>query len=1043
MCEPVVVRRAGTPRTRPVPPVDPADPLPGLRSLAADPYLRGAVDVASGSLSAVLRQLDGEGGEALSRKHALGAARALSRYARRAGGRPTPFGLFAGVSAARFGDAAKAETGGPGRVAVRLDGDWLHRRVQDWLKNPQVRSQAEVVLSDLCVLRDGRLTLHTGERETSVRDNRAVARVREAAARPVGYRALLDVLTEENPGTDPARLDGLLAGLVQHGFLLTSLTPHRIDDAFLDRLGTVLDAAEPDAAHGLRAVREAAAAHERDRPGEGRESWRALLESVRELGAAGAGDARDRPPVQADLLYEDDLVLPHSVADDVRRYASAIWAMTPEWATLEHMRDYRDRFIERYGTASAVPLGELLDPHRGLGLPPEYQPGGAPAHAVIGPGADADRPRRAAVAELVHQAILDGGDVELADDDVRRLARLADHDPQALPPRSLELCFQVLADSTAALDRGDYTLLGSPHIGSWQAGATAGRFAAAAGLTDPLRALVGEGQQDFIVAQLEVRPRNARSLNLVQVPRLAPYRIPVGVPDDRGDAHCLDWRTLLVAAGDDGLRLLDPATGRPVVPVVPHMLALDREAPPVARFIADLGNARRRVWSGWDWAGLDVLPYLPRVRYGRVLTSPRRWLTGDRLKEAARGGGVGPWESGLDAWRTRNRVPARLQLARNDQMFPLDLDQDWDRLLLRTELARPDARFVLFEDITADGAGLGWVDGHSTEVVIPLVRGRGRPAPTAPVPLRTAPTRIQLPGEDWLFAKLYTEPGTMDALLAGRLPALLAEIEDDVDRWFFLRYRDPQPHLRLRLHGDPLTLYGKVLPVLARHVRAMTASGVVRTLQLDTYRPESDRYGGEALQAAAEGVFLTDSRAAVFQARARQAGAAKVPDEVLAAVGHAMLLESLGEWDWCGWVDGMFTKGPEHASYQQHRSLADELIRPGGLAVHAANALGVPTLGELWTRSPEPRAYGDLLLAPTTPQADRDEALRSLLHLHHNRSFGIDPKGEAKGYAVLRGAVRTLRGRRAHDTRRGAPTSDPAPGRTRTTGPDAPERTTT
>ncbi|WP_410100544.1 lantibiotic dehydratase, partial [Streptomyces sp. PAL114] len=38
-----------------------------------------------------------------------------------------------------------------------------------------------------------------------------------------------------------------------------------------------------------------------------------------------------------------------------------------------------------------------------------------------------------------------------------------------MPPRGLELCFQVLSESTAALDRGDFQLLGSPHIGSWAA----------------------------------------------------------------------------------------------------------------------------------------------------------------------------------------------------------------------------------------------------------------------------------------------------------------------------------------------------------------------------------------------------------------------------------------------------------------------------------------------------------------------------------------------------------------------------------------------
>ncbi|XCM84243.1 lantibiotic dehydratase [Kitasatospora sp. HUAS MG31] len=1032
---------ASTPRDRAEARIDPDDPVPGVRRLAADPALRQAVEVASGSLALSLDRLDtAEGAASLGRKRTLSAARTLTRYARRTGGRPTPFGLFAGVGRARFGPVAKAGLSGPGEVAVRLDGAWLHRRVRDWLAVPEVRRRVQVVLNDLCVLRDGRLSLHTGEKEISVRDNALVARVRTAAARPVAYPALLEDLAARFPSVAADRVDTLLAGLVRHGILLTSLTPHRIDDALLDRIESAVDGAVPGAAEGLRAVRAAAAAHERDRPGEGLASWRDLLAAIRRLDAgdgpaspdgptsadgtsptAAAATAGERPPVQVDLRMPADIVLPESVGEEVRRYAAAIWAMTPEWTTLEYLRDYRDRFIERYGTASAVPLADLVDPHRGLGLPPEY--GATPAHSRSGPGEDADRPRRNAIAELAQQAVLEGGDLVLTDEDVARLAAATGYDPDRRPPRTLELCFQVLAESPAALDRGEYLLLGSPHIGSWTAGATAGRFAARTGLTEDLaRLAAGPDDEGVLLAQVELMPRDPRSLNIVQVPPLLPYRIPIGVPDDRADPFCLDWRTLLVAAGEDGLRLLHEPTGRQVVPVFPHMLALDAQAPPVARFLSDLAAARPRVWSGWDWAGLDVLPYLPRVRHGRVLTAPRRWLPGRRLRDAARTPGTAAWEAGLAEWRRRYRVPDRLQIARNDQMFPVDLRERWDQSLLRAELTAAEPRFMLYEDLTADPAVLGWNAGYATEIVVPLVRTarpsaaaparRSEPAPLAKAPIRPAPTRVHLPGEDWLFAKLYAEPAAQEAVLADHLPALLAEVEEDVDRWFFLRYRDPDPHLRLRFHGDPQALHGRVLPALARHVRGLIDAGALRTMALDVYRPETDRYGGPAAQEAAERLFLTDSRSALLQLRARRAGAAAVPDEVLAAVGHAVLLDSLGDWDWCAWADHLFTKGPDHEVYQRHRSLVDRLIRPGEAARHAAEALGIPALGPLWTESPEPRAYGGLVLAG--PEADRDEAVLSLLHMRHNRLFGIDAAAEARGYAVLRGAARTLLGRRAH-----------------------------
>ncbi|MFI0040179.1 lantibiotic dehydratase [Streptomyces mutabilis] len=1027
--EPVLVRMASRPRGAALATVDAAEPVSGARQLASDPLLGQAVRVASGSLAHSLAGLTSdEGATALGRKRTLSAARTLTRYARRAGARPTPFGLFAGVGTARFGSAAKAEPG-TGEVAARLDGAWLRRRVLAWLAEPSVRRRVDVVLNDLCFLRDGRLYLRSGGQEQSVRDNALVGAVRERARTLVPYADLLGFLTERFPALDAERVDRQLAGLLQHGFLLTSITPHRIDTALLDGIEAVLDAALPDDAQALRDIRAACARHQADPPGQGCDSWQQLLDEVRRLDVPGTdGDAHARPPLHVDLHIPGEFVVPEAVGREVCRYAAAIWAITPEWTTLAYMRDYRERFIERYGTACAVPLGELVDPHRGLGLPPEY--GAEPAYARRGPGDEADGPRRAMIGELLQEAVLSGGDLVLTDDVVRRLAEVAGHDPAAAPPRSLELCFQVLSESTAALDRGDFRLLGSPHIGAWTAGATAGRFATAAGLTADLARLAADTavtpDDAVIAAQLELMPHEPRGLNIVQVPRLLPYRIPVGVPDDRDDPHCLDWRSLLVAAGSDGLRLLHPESGRPVRPVLPHMLALDTQAPPVARFLMDLATARPRVWSGWDWAGHDTLPYLPRVRFGRVVAMPKRWLPGRRLRDAARARGAEAWEQGLDAWRRRLAVPDRLQIARNDQMYPVDLRDRWDRDLLRAELTAARPQFVLYEDVTADGAGLGWNGGHSTEIVVPLAGARrpaGRTAPdgaeperTAP-PVRPVPARFHLPGEDWLFVKWYAEPSAHGALLAEHLPALLAEVEDDVDRWFFLRYQDPEPHLRLRFHGDPGALNGRVLPTISRVSRTLVESGALRTLTLDVYRPESDRYGGESLQEAAERFFRTDSLSALVQSRALRGVGRALPAAVLAGLGHAVLLESLGDWDWCGWVDRMFTKTAEHEEYQRHRALADRLIRPGNAVSSAAEALGAPSLGTLWSESPEPRAYGRLILS--APEADRDEALLSLLHMRHNRLFGIDRTAEARGYAVLRGAVRTHVGRRRHGSRSG------------------------
>ncbi|MFI6586239.1 lantibiotic dehydratase [Embleya sp. NPDC050493] len=1021
---PVFVRMASVPRAGTGSDTDPrrAESAPdtahahtaeGLRRIIADPLLREAVRVASGSLSAALDRLDA--GVDLGAKRLTGTALSVTRYALRMSGRPTPFGLFAGVTTAHLGTSARVRVHGPGTKAVRPDAGRLDEQIRAWLAAPEVRRRVDVVLNDLCRVRGDRLVLSGPEREISVRHSPLVAHIRAAAPHPVPYRTLLDRAAEAFPGAPRDRLDASVAQLLRHGFLLSSITPHRLDDALLDRIDAAVEEL-PAVAAEFRATRSAVREYEKARPGEGTEPWHRLMALVDPHADAA------RPPVQVDLRMDAEVTLPRAVGEEASAYADAMWTLSDAWVTHEHMRDYRNRFIERYGTTRTVPLAELVDPHRGLGFPTGYGDRLAPGEQPTS-GYRPGRDRRVLVAELVQQALLrEDRELRLTPDLIELLAGTAQSEggEPAAPPNSLDLCFQLLAPDAAALDQGRFTLVGTAHAGSWVAGSMAGRFAELTDGSVELAELVAAAADaDAVPAQISFRPHTARALNMIQVPRLLPHEIPVGVYADRRDPHCLDWRELLVGVGPAGLHLILPRTGQRVMPVVPHMLALDREAPKVVRLMVDIVFGRSRTWTGWDWTGLEALPLLPRVTFGRVVAAPKRW-TPDRAMCAA-AEDPPEFDRALREWSDRYGVPDRVQVVHWDRVYGVDLALPWHRTLLRHEVRR--GRIALLEDLSEDGRGFGWAHGHSTEVVVPLTRratARALPstAPAVPEPVVESAAAYHLPGEDWLFAKLYATPDTHDELLRVHLPALLADVGEHVDRWFFIRYLDPDPHIRIRLHGAPASLRDRVLPELARHVRAMRDVGAIRTMALDVYEPETRRYGGRPnALAAAERLFTLDSRSAIAQLRLRASGALAVPDEVLIAVNHALLLESLGDWDWPSWVRYAFVKDPDQSAFRRHRALIRELIRPGHTAAAVGERLGVPALARLWTRPEYGRAYGAIVLSDAGRRpagAAHENAVLGLLHMQHNRLLGIDRAGEQRGYALLRGIASDHLGRLAH-----------------------------
>ena len=119
------------------------------------------------------------------------------------------------------------------------------------------------------------------------------------------------------------------------------------------------------------------------------------------------------------------------------------------------------------------------------------------------------------------------------------------------------------------------------------------------------------------------------------------------------------------------------------------------------------------------------------------------------------------------------------------------------------------------------------------------------------------------PGSEWLYAKLYTGTATADGLLREVVAPVAREslAAGEADGWFFIRYGDPEWHLRLRFHGDPGRLQAAVLPRLHAAFDPLLADGRIWRVQLDTYEREIERYGGPQGMPLSERLFQVDSEA--------------------------------------------------------------------------------------------------------------------------------------------------------------------------------------
>jgi thiopeptide-type bacteriocin biosynthesis protein len=983
-----------------------------LTKVASDPVIAEAITVSSGPLAGQLEKI--RSGQQVKPKHVRNAATTVIRYLARMTTRPTPFGLLAGVTPARFDTDVKVRIGTEHGKKVRPDMAWLHEVLKPWESDPAVLAHLRVVTNDLHVVRGERVMLPhlseteaatPGAREHTVRHTKPVRTALAAARRPRRFAETVDLVLAEFPGTDRAVVEGMLATLVAQGFLLTNLRPPVTSDDPLRHVLEVLGAVpEHTGATALAEIADALEAYQAAKIGAGSRRWATVLGKMRQL------HQTDRA-IQVDLRSEADIVLPTEVAQELAQAATVAWQTLPAGsAPLNPLRDYLAEFSEAYGTGTVVPVKELLDPQRGLGAPGGYLLPSEPGRHAPSPRPDADHNRL--LFALAQQATA-GRHRELVLDD-ELVAKLRRPGAETEPVFPIEVSASLLANSEDAIRAGDFRVALSPMNFS-RTGAMFGRHLPLVPTLGTALAGTMSWNTDAVPSQLISVVTGPRLNNVVQVPRLTESTIEVGVFAERSrpEVHGLD--DLGVTAGHGRLYLVSLRTGEELAPVPFHALNAVNGLPNAARLLSEIGDQRTPPWRLWDWGPAEQLPFLPRVRCGRTALSPARWLvdpelTSTRVTDSA-------WPAAFDRWRASWGIPDVVQACFADNRIRVDLTSPLQVRMLQ-DVLRKNPGSLLQEEPFDGEYGNGWAAGHANEIVVPLkpLPSRTRPA-TAPAAKPAPAVRSGFqPGGEWLSVKVYAGEAVHDELLVRYLPPLLARTAESADRWFFLRYRDDRPHLRIRFHSPAVTGRWPVLSAVHDWAADLAGAGLIRDIVVDTYRPETARYGGSQAIEAAERCFHADSLSVVHQLTQFEAGLPDLPIELLLAANHLDLARRLCGEGWREWLLETYPKNPHHEAFRQHRRQALDLFDPDGGWTGLAALEGGAQLLSTWSqRAPELERYGELVREMSDEQAST--AFGGVLHMHHNRLAGIDPLLEQRSYAIARGTVQAQLDRERHANR--------------------------
>jgi class I lanthipeptide synthase len=852
-----------------------------LRDLLTRPAVLEALHLATPALLEALeewrRHPDGKKGRR--------AEEALVRYAFRMAARATPFGTFAACTAGRVhagvdeGNRLMLAPQASYRRHSRLDMGYLFSLAGELNEDRELRRSLRYRPNTSIYRAGGRLR-YAEARLNGPHINYHLVAVEpdeflEAALARAADGATPDEIAAVVAASDPdgeITLDaaaGYVTELIDSQLLTSDLWPALTGpEAVHGLIETLEGLPSPKAAAAAATLRGAREALEQlDRNGLGNDPDR-YSEIARRLEPLPQRSERQHL-FQVDLFKPGQVSLAPAVLDEVARGLEALHRLhTPILG--DSLDGFRERFIDRYGTDRLVPFLEALDVEVGAGQPLSAM-GGDTSPLLDGldfsSEDDVEKVRWGKREQLLLRKLMEATaagafEIVIDDDD------LAGLETPTRPP--LPDSFQAMAilgtTGEEALAAGDFLVWVRTAFGPSGA-RLAGRFCHADAeiadlVSEQLRAEEALDPDAVFAEVVHVAP--GRVGNVGSRPVLRDWEIPYlgvsGAPRERQ----IPLDDLLVTVEGEEVVLYSARLRRRVLPrlTTAHNFVLGNLA--AYRILCSLQPQGMRSGLQWTWHPFQKQPFLPRVRCGRAILSRACWrVTAEEIEDLAARRDADRYAA-MQRWRQQRGIPRRVLLAELESDLLVDFDHVLSVDAFVGAARQIDGAFELsefwpsFEELPVRGPEGRFVH----ELTIPFTRHRA-PVKRAPAPpVHREVERIFPPTSRWLYLNLYAGSATADLVLRDAIAPLVARAMESgaAERWFFIRYNDPQNHLRVRFGGEPARLR-EIIDWLPELLDPLLAEGRISKWQLDTYEREVERYGGPEGMEIAERIFHADSEA--------------------------------------------------------------------------------------------------------------------------------------------------------------------------------------
>lgn len=827
--------------------------------------------------------------EQLSDKKLIGLNISIMKYLTRSKERTTPFGLFSGVGIGCISEKEKfPRLKTKNEKRVNIDSEWLFGLIGHMEKYYMER--LEFKFNDACHIKGNRVILiystEKGAEEISIRFTKVFKVLFDTIKDFTKYEVMLKQLQAQYPNTSIEKIKAYVGELIEKGFLISNLRPSFNSIEPLKYFIQQCQSMEiTDISEKVIEIERLCAEYMETDFGDGAVKYNEIKRKMQEIYESSAY-------LQVDTIISGEAFqLEKNVSESICELASLFVYLSNDiknqYGYLQH---YRNRFIEKYGIDREVPILEMLDSNIGLGAPAPYI---KPQNDFYDEYNTKDNYRQNLknyfLAEY-EKALKNSTYIDIKIEDIQRLIDCTVQ-PEEIPI-SLELYFILKKEGEKI------SLNLSPNCGSFVAGKTFGRFSV---LSDKIASIVKKCNMEerrirslhSEMCEISFLPSPTRNGNIVRTLSFREKETAVFTSGTKECEDIINLNDVYIGVFDEKFYARDRQTGKEIIFESNNMYN-PMLNPNVFRFLQDISYEGKRAWSEFPWSYIYAdYRHVPAIKFKDIVLQSEKWKVNVQELKLKKNNYENFKEKFLE-WTTENKMPLDIYIVDTDNRIRLDLSKELSIRIVYDELKKHKERDLIFEEVE-HGRDLVYDDGrpYTTEIVVPIFRKNVEKRPILPAIRKTfiQTQRLVLPFNNWLYLKLYCNESREEELIAFYIMEFCEMLKKNygID-YFYMRYADPKPHIRLRLHAAQELLL-QVYPQILDWSAELFSDQVVGDMNISVYDKEIERYGGVELMEIAERLFFIDSYIVESILRLKRLGKISVTLEELAVVSIVMYVE--------------------------------------------------------------------------------------------------------------------------------------------------------